>query len=74
MFCMDSQKSRFTFLIRPSERKSLQRLAKFHERSEAAMLRFLIRDAAEKIPISVRYDNSAFINLEGKPIEVEKVL
>lgn len=41
-----SDKCPFTFLIRPEERAALKRLAQAQDRSEAATLRLLIREAA----------------------------
>lgn len=64
---MDEPKERFTFLLRTSERKGLQRLARYHERSEAAMLRVLIREAAEKLPIRILY-NQEVRQLETEPV------
>lgn len=37
---------RFAFLLRPGERAALKQMAKAAERSESAMLRTLIREAA----------------------------
>lgn len=39
-------KQRFTFLIRPDEREALKDMARKIDRSEAATLRLLIREAA----------------------------
>ncbi len=44
-----SSKEPFTFLVRPSERVILKQLADIHERSEAAMLRWLIRQASRQL-------------------------
>lgn len=41
-----SDKTRFMFLIRPSEREALKRLAEAFDRSEGATLRLLIRNAS----------------------------
>jgi hypothetical protein len=44
-----SVKQQFGFLIRPEERQALKNLAAQLDRSEAATLRYLIRDAARKL-------------------------
>jgi len=44
-----SDKRPFTFLIRPSERVALRTLARNSERSEGAVLRLLIREAAREL-------------------------
>jgi hypothetical protein len=41
-----SDKQSFSFLIRPSERQALKAMAQHAERSESAMVRTLIREAA----------------------------
>lgn len=41
-------KSRFAFLLRPSERQLLERLAQLTERSQGGTLRYLIRQEAQR--------------------------
>lgn len=43
-------KKRFTFLIRPEERKALRELAQATDRSEGATIRQLIRQASKGLP------------------------
>lgn len=43
-----SDKSRFAFLLRPIERRALERLAQLTERSRGGTLRYLIRQEAQR--------------------------
>jgi len=43
-----SDKSRFAFLLRPIERRALERLAQLTERSQGGTLRYLIRQEARR--------------------------
>lgn len=44
-----NKRQRFTFFLRPDERLQLQRLAELADRSQGAMLRYLIRQAAREL-------------------------